>query len=515
MMGVLVVVLVSGASFERCTAESAGCEDLKQQSTPSLMSASSIRPTALTGEALDASVLERLIRQRLSAVLRESIKASLKTALGDKSVPNAVADFLEALVPLFANTTDAETRAQSLSRALLRLGLSSAMASAQGATEGCDMGQRLDAAYEVLAQMPSLRALGFTHATGRVHSVCSTFANEVEGRLQVVTAYAIKPEDLTAIVTMLETLRGRGDECRALTSNLESTAELLSFIERAADAEVAEKCPAALLVVEEIQRRWGRTPESLGLLQPGLKLADMQTSLDEAQKKVANPEIIQLAFRVARKEPISRAELVPLVQKLTEVVESALKDTKWQPTEGGSRFGSCGEVASVVVGTFLHAIPELLRDTHEGAHLDLAALITEGLERAASFDRPGVYVRATVGTGLLMYLDKYGPAVPTLHEELGVGYRIKLTENLMLGAHGALSGLLYKLTLNGTASNGFALFGGLSLNVYRLLEFGVNFGALILPNGAAHPTAQFSVQLPLADYVTEVTQSREVESSKP
>lgn len=513
MMGLLLVV-VSTAAFERCSAESADCEALPAESFTALVSStSSIRPTALTGEALDATVLERLIRQRLSAVLRESIKSSLKAALGDKVVPNAVADFLEALVPLFANSTDAQTRVQSLSRALLRLGLSAAMASAAGASASCDMGQRLDAAYEVLTITPALRALGFTHATGKVHVACSTFASNVSKQLQVVTGYAIKPEDLVAIVTMLDTLRKRGGECSQV--QVVTTGDLLSFIERASDAKVATGCPAAVLVVEEIQRRWGRTPESLGLLKPELALKTMQSELKAAQMALANPEIVQLAFRVARNEPISRAELVPLVQKLTEVVESALKDTKWQPTERGSNFGSCGEVASVVVGTMLHSLPEMLRDTHEGVHVDLAALITEGLERAASFDRPGLYVRATVGSGLLLYLDKSGPAVPTLHEELGVGYRLKLTENLMLGAHGALSGLLYKLTLNGTASNGFALFSGLSLNVFRLLEFGMNFGVLILPTGVAHPTAQFSIQLPLADYVTEITQSHEVESGKP
>jgi hypothetical protein len=145
-----------------------------------------------------------------------------------------------------------------------------------------------------------------------------------------------------------------------------------------------------------------------------------------------------------------------------------------------------------------------------GLTVDPVALVGEvarelGSLRAGDWE---IYPRANVAIGYLEDVSA-GGAIPVGYEELGVGIRflVRPTDglDLLFGAHLAASGLLLSITDSTGAGRDVVLVGGgVSLNVFRIVELAVTPGVL-LDAGADSANPRFGLligaQVPLYDYL--------------
>jgi hypothetical protein len=171
-----------------------------------------VRPTSFIGtQTINTDVLAQLIKQRVSQVQADALRDLIKGILVDSEPLKDARDVIAGLV---VDTSDGETKSQTLVAAVVRDGLSFLLSTlAEKGLLQADKCQGSDipnAVYEGLAQSQFLHPLGFPQATGAVPSQCVTFAQHISLLADGVTKLpALSSIDALDTALSAATLRAR------------------------------------------------------------------------------------------------------------------------------------------------------------------------------------------------------------------------------------------------------------------------------------------------------------------
>ncbi|MFT3711937.1 MAG: hypothetical protein QM817_30215 [Archangium sp.] len=482
----------------------------------------SLRRTSLEASPLDSAVVIALVQQRLAAVTREAIR----DALGDVTVPFAVKDFLGTLATIVVNSGDAETRRQSVMLSFLRVTLTSWLAAFyEGkADKDCKGEFLLDSAYSAFATTPVFSKLGFSTDVPDRSTECSTVSVLMK---DAVSAWSVLEEEA---IDRAMSLNQALNTCVG-TNSTPSTNKDLAKLRTIVDEVTRGRAPATCQRERELLTATLRTDLKAILSTSGdVDLKDLKTEL----QKISPTQLLlaKIVFAIAQGKPVDRGQIIQLASALSNALSKWVAEVfPKEPTGTTSGVYTSVAIVEQVLRAFFDSLPGALKESSTskiGIDLDATALLSQMVSRVVDAKRPGFYVRATVGTGLMLpvKLDDDGSkgmadTLASIHEELGVGWRFAVSKQLLVGPHLATSGLLYKLQINGTARDSWAFLAGVSVNVYRLIDLSFNFGRFFstIPLGAEGHHAPFnaflfSLQIPLADYLTELANQHEVQKGE-
>lgn len=449
------------------------------------------------GQIANAAALEAIIRDRVSQVTQRMLLDALRGAAKNRDVPVVLEDTLGFIAALAISTAEKETISQTLTTGVLRAGLTLAIGAAAQDETCKDERQRLDAAYEGLATSPALRSLGFTAAKGVVPKGCESLAARITQWADLIGA-AGDPSDLDADLRLFERcMPADGGVPGADNRLLTRIAVRIEGAERS--TPVCEALASSLTErVRDLQLRGDQdAPAASGQL---------QLPMPPAVFRSVEAVLLALAHRKA----VSKGDLVVLINEAKRKFESG-----WPKT--GNDFEHAD--AKKLVDTFLSALPTAIREDRGAPpaqiKLDGVALASEMVSSYVDDHRRGLYLRATIGVGGLLGTATGGKLSACLHEELGVGFRLHPSSAVLLGPHIGVSGLLYKLQLNTQATDNLFVFGGFSVNLYRLIDVSLSVGLLSnTVSGLNQFGGTLSLQIPLADYVKDAVSAPSIESSR-
>jgi hypothetical protein len=302
--------------------------------------------------------------------------------------------------------------------------------------------------------------------------------------------------DLRRAYSFCVSLKPAVDSFVAALANV-NVADLLAALVRAALGKLTA-CPSCTVEWTTIAALLFETIKS-----HETHLAKYQKALLTAFRVAGNLKRIEALIRaILRGGPLSRADLIAMAKDARALVGNNL------PQDA---------ISTRVITSVLDSVPDVVLEEPSaalGVRVDAPALATRMITEFTESNRPGFYLRATVGTGYL-WVDKgadsgNGKVAPIVNEELGVGYRDG-NERLYVGANLIASGLLYQIVSPEVAEGTMFLGVGVSVSFYRLIDATVNMGGMIaLEDGDMSPAIVVGLQVPLADYVTALVSDPDV-----
>ncbi|MFT3840734.1 MAG: hypothetical protein QM723_27335 [Myxococcaceae bacterium] len=510
------------APYCRCDAHESGCTALKPLDSNAARSAVSTRTefTDALGGTINATVLEALIKQRASQVTQSLILDLLRTAAKRRDLPLVLEDFVGVMASLIASVGDKETQIQTVTTGVIRDGLTlgvgagvSALGTGGDKCKGLDA--VLDTTYEALALAPALSGLGFPVATGKVPDGCDALATTITKWADVL-GNAGDPAALKSDLDTLSSCLNPGSGVTTLAVADAGTNSLVSELENANGVN----SPCEALRVSVVERLKGVTSTQAVAVADRSAITSALAPLDLSGAKALPPIVVQalksVLFALAHQKPIARGDLVVLINEVSVETDNAWPRTNTE-TDGGVDYEA--DDAKKIVDDFLVSLPTAIRQDKSAPpsdiKLDAAALAAQMVSNYVDEHKRGFYLRATVGSGVLLAVDKSSQKyAPSLHEELGFGWRWQPMKQLLHGPHLGVSGLLYKLQLNKQTVNDLFAFLGWSFNLYRLLDVSLSGGVLHNPDtGNDRFGMTLSLQIPLADYLTDAMNSPSTDNS--
>lgn len=265
-------------------------------------------------------------------------------------------------------------------------------------------------------------------------------------------------------------------------------------------------CRAPLPLLRTLWAQRGATLTSLDSKLAKAHVAELAAALSSSKDVQALLPALQNArdvlIALASGKPMRRGDLIALTRSVHKEVERLMDEGKLGKLTRDS-------VPGDVLVAFFNAVPDALREdpsTPTGVRVDVPTLATTTVARFSESSRDGVYLRATVGVGYVLFK---GTPLSSVHEELGIGVRRHFpgSDNITIGLHVAASGLLYEVVSPGVQRGSFLVSVGPDVNFYRLVELSGGIAMLHSPgadNPHWDPVGIMSLQIPLADYFTEL-----------
>lgn len=610
-MAALVLLLLSAACACRGATVAAPITRYVQRTPPSPRTRArrsmDVGTPVAAPVALDTTVVERMVGQRLRTVEANLLRDALTAAGQDAQIDSKpTRDLLGAITSLLLGLSDARGRSQNLAASLLRSGLSFTLAELSIRDEarfhraeldpatylnpaasrcGPATGGRqarviflADLAYEGLAASSFLSPLGFPLASG-----------EVTGVSEHCVAYVHRIRDLMNGLAGLRDAGGTTPLAAAVPTPTIAVPDAIHEVSSACVRPTGEAASDASTTLLAARERATRPGDDLVQLNRDLRVFDLQRielDAERAWQASCRHSILNLisatypalagAREAAPPEPPSGAPppaaadsgatgLAALLAGVTDAAAPAAQASLpirelWSVVQsivgGDATAVRRGDVVVLIqwirhaVGSalqahqsergvkvllsFLEQLPHAIREDRSQTpervtiYLDPAVLVSALTASFSNTDR-GWYIRATVGMGygILSGLpSNQGALQPVFYEELGFGRRCRNFFNsfgpgdcepssrLLLGWHVVSSGLLYEVTSQTGVEHRVFVGGGFDANLYRLLDVSVSAGALIPTQGEGDPHFGlfFGFQLPLADYIQEITSSSETTS---
>lgn len=505
---VVSAVSLAEGPYKRCGAEGAQCQAVPQVFSAGLPRAGAeraINSTAAAPALADAAVLESIIRQRVSSVTQQMLRDILMAAAHDEALPEVLEDLLGVLAAVPVSAADKETLSQLLTMATLRITLVTGIGGAVQDSGCSDVNARFDAVYEGLAASRVAHQLGFVAARGVVPQGCNALAERVTRWADAVGIVGEVPK----LESDLKSLQSCAPAGAPAPSGAESS--LSDRMKELTKIRVSDRyCQALLESTSE------RLAAGLLLNPDAPSIASLKVSDDFSIKPATLQAIQRLLFALAHGSPLSRGDVVTVIVELKGVLAAKWPKKDDKPVRAD---------AKAIVDAFLVSLPNAIREDAKapgGLKMDGVALAADMVSNYVDEHREGFYIRATIGTGVLIgFSTTANPApTPSLHEELGLGFRWRpgagaIAKSLLIGPHIGVSGLLYKLQLNGQATDNLFVFGGASINLYRLIDVSLSLG--LLHNTTTNIDrfgVTLSLQVPLGDYVKEAATSHSTDASQ-
>jgi hypothetical protein len=516
--------------------------------SPAMSTAFSTHATSLSKSALDAEVVERVVRARLKEATREALEDLFDKA-GRSATSKPARDLIVTIASLMADASDGEARSQTLVASLVRNGFAAWIAKIGGEDlieggAGCkESGDDsiLDAAYEGLAASQYLRPLGFPKSNGEFASDdCAKFGGEVA---MLVDAVARFPDVSTAAVNDLTkavdvvTVSTKSGACRnALTAlpvevkvalnnvdpsdvgtlrNLYEAGKVARSVAAtisptsALRGDLRECAETLLAFTDQFERTLMRFSADVSGKVDVSKIKSMLARIEKIVAAINKKYSTQLAaaksilMRLVDGRSLRRGDVVMLVQFIGEALRPSLE--KLQP-----------DLASEIIVEVVDVLPEAVREdvaAPAGIRMDVASIASTVVGELSRETRAGWYLRATVGTGYVMFAGEGSrePDVATsVHEEMGFGYRW-LWGPVLHGPHVIASGILFSFIEQDATSDRLFFGIGYSANMYRLVDVSLSIGRMIDPDGTADDTAGVvGLQIPLFDYLSALTSGGDI-----
>lgn len=511
---------------------------------------------------IDAEVLTKLIRQRLTEVQRRALMDLFKGPLASTETTKPLKDVIDALAALALELTEAEAHSQNLAYALTSASLSFSLAALAHAgkidAKGCTGIPNLtDAAYEGLAQSDYLSFLGFPHANGEVAEGCQTFSKGVGATAAVLGRVSIRDVGLvldgaalTGLVTAYQNacaapapaapiVRAEVARFRSLAPTPANIADLLEVsaprqigelngMIAKADAATTPGLVACRTALEQLDAAFPAGIRGLVLDAGGsitfdalsALLATASATLKEGTASSAPAplacdgvgravdaallkEVADLVRALSQGQPLTRSDIIDVYRIVRCPIKQRLEASK-------------SEDAKAVALAVIDAIPVALQEkpTKDGGpprlRLDVPLLASRAVSAFDELHARGPYFVANVGVGYLWHDAPDGGRnfAPTVHEELGVGYRFN-SDPVRVGVHAMASGLLYQLEINDETHDVLLVGGGPSANLYRLLEVSANLAVMVDLRGEdkARPALLLGLEVPILDYLSALGSS--------
>jgi hypothetical protein len=490
----------TNAPYARCNRNTCAGQVVPKFSAP--LPNSSFVATSAIGGIADASVLENLIATRVGLVTQQVLLDIMKAAIKDNALPEVAADLAGTFGELATAAAEKETLTQVVTTGVLRVVLTGAAWAIPPTVldPGCVGLFRLDAAYEGLAASKTLHGLGFTAATGTVSTQCTSFAASVTqladliGAIGDTTTTSLKNDIATfkAACPSIGSAAAAPGGAPGLGLNFDATSNLLSL--RTGIQAVRNGNPMCTRLSDSLLERLDALQLN-GVTNAGFQSATIDSAVGSLTSAQLPSDVLQaleaIVYAIAHAKPVSRGDVVTLVTYFSGRVDD------WWPESGGSP--DAGNVTHKesqlkdIVDDFFRSLPDAIQTDPKavpvGLRLDGVSLASEMVTFYVDDGSPGLYLRATLGTGVLLGYN-HGASTPqftpSLHEELGFGYRWSLTgilgpnvgKHYLVGPHLGVSGLLYRLELNSQATDNLFFFGGVSANFYHLIDVSASAGLL-------------------------------------
>lgn len=492
---------------------------------------------------LDAEKVAALVATRLKEVRNQALR-ELLDSLGDDFAIAPVRDLVETVAVLITPGYDALGRSQTVEALLLRLGASAALATVLLPPQPEVNGEKIamdvhrlhawDAAYEGLARSIAAQSLGFGAATGKVVAGYEELANTVttvaDGLMLARSLWSVASKEplgrraeavagacgeaMKARVTAAQAATETGGE-RAATALAQAKAAETAVGKLGPDSTVAELADGleAVYAAQSDAWRQQRVVDGCSVAYATLMdvlgaervpLAEKLAALDALVTRMASgPEAEKWLAWIWLVHDVLRTGMTrATVQRLSALVVAEVE-----------RMEMNDALKAALVGVFeelpLAVREEVGKDGAVTITVDVTTLADGMVRRYAWEDRPGLYLRATVGTGYWSVVSGEATTgmVPAVYEELGVGWRWALCGGrLLLGPHLAASGLLHRLVLEDEVEDGVLVLGGASLNVYSAIDVSVGGGYLVHARDDEQEDAWVvlaGLQVPLVDYLSD------------